>query len=134
MDIEEAPAPKHAGGRPPKYNPEICELVTKFCMLGCTDERLAELLGIATSTLYYWKNVHPEFLEAVKNGKELADVKVVESLYKEATSGNVTAGIFWLCNRQKDSWRQRQEHTGVNGGAIEHKHDIAFVIVDPAAS
>ena len=35
---------------------------------------------------------------------------------------DTTAGIFWLKNRQRDKWRDKQEH-GIEGGlTLNHKH------------
>ena len=110
---------KGPGGRPSKYRQEThCELAYKFSLLGATDEKIAELLNIAVSTLYEWKNSYEEFSEAIKNGKEIADAEVANSMYDQARNGNTTAGIFWLCNRQKDNWRQRQEIAGADGAAL----------------
>lgn len=116
-------------GRPTKYKEEYAELAYKFSLLGAIDAQLAQLLEISESTLNNWKHEHPEFLESIKRGKEIADVEVVEALRKraigysyeevkteESDQGNkrtvttkavipdTTAQIFWLRNRQPDKW------------------------------
>ena len=45
---------------------------------------------------------------ALKRGREASDERVVDSLYKNALGGNVTAQIFWLKNRRPDQWRDVQ--------------------------
>jgi len=45
---------------------------------------MAEFWGIQPSTFYYWRNAHPEFAEAMKVGKEIADDRVERSLYNRA--------------------------------------------------
>lgn len=126
---------RHSMARPTIYKEEYNEQVYKLCLLGHTDKELAEFFGIQESTLNLWKNKHPEFMESIKKGKEIADTKVVESLYKRATgyskmstqfatfkgritdrvdyteevAPDVTAGIFWLKNRQGRNWREKQE-------------------------
>lgn len=140
------PAEKHAGGRPTLYNPEKHpQQAYEMCLLGATDEQMARALGIATSTLYLWKNEHPQFSEAINEGKDIADAKVAASLYQRALGyshadvdirvvgqeiietpvikqypPDATSAIFWLKNRQKDQWRDRtvQEHSGPNEGPI----------------
>ena len=106
-----------------------------------TDEQIASNMGIATSTLYNWKNEHLEILEALKKGKEVVDIQVENALlkralgytYKETTREcdedgelkvtkvvtkevvpDATAQIFWLKNRRPDLWRDKQniEHSG----------------------
>jgi hypothetical protein len=127
--------PKGPGGRPSKYQQEThCDLAYKFSLLGATDEKIAELLNIAVSTLYEWKNTYEEFSEAIKNGKEIADAEVANSMYDQARNGNTTAGIFWLCNRQKDNWRQKQEISGPDGAALFQPVINVTTSADPVSS
>ena len=127
-------------GRPTKYDPKINRMVEKFCKLGATDKEIAELLDVSESTLYLWKNEHPEFSEALKKGKTLADAEVAEKLFCRAigyshpevdikvVDGEIiqtkltkhyppdtAAAIFWLKNRQKKKWRDKVE-TGFTDG------------------
>lgn len=71
-------------GRPTKYEEKFNEQVYKLCLLGATDEEIADFLEIATSTLYEWKNKYNKFSEAIKNGKIKADAEVAESLFNRA--------------------------------------------------
>ena len=59
------------------------------------------------STFCDWKNKHPEFSEALKRSKEVADFEVENALFKKAKMGDVTAQIFWLKNRQPRKWRDK---------------------------
>lgn len=77
---------------------------------GLSDEQIAHNLGIALSTLSDYKNKYPEFSEAIKRGKEVVDFEVENALYRTAMEGNVTAQIFWLKNRKKEQWREKQEY------------------------
>lgn len=130
--------------RPTDYKPDYCDQGYKLCLLGATDKDMAEFFEVDESTINNWKLAHPEFLESIKKGKQLADATVADRLFKRATGyeheevdvkmymGNIiktdltkhyppdtTAAIFWLKNRQKDKWRDRQEITGKDGEAIE---------------
>jgi hypothetical protein len=121
-------------GRPTQFKPEYCEQVEKLCKLGATDKQLAEFFDVAVDTIYNWKHKHPEFVDAIKNGKTIADMQVSNSLFKKATGYTVerekvvgkgetqkvvkvqidvepdtTAAIFWLKNRQPEYWRDRTE-------------------------
>lgn len=128
-----------AGGRPTKYKSEYAQQAEKICLLGATDEFLADYFEIAVSTLNVWKHEHKEFAESIKRGKHEADQKVAESLYKRATgyvhpetkiathegvitdtkefdkhyAPDPTAAIFWLKNRQPKVWRDKQHHDHV---------------------
>jgi hypothetical protein len=148
---KKAPARKTTKGRPTKYKAEYCEEVTRLCLLGLTDEQLAQYFEISVATLNTWKNTHPDFLEAIKDGKERADAKVGASLYNKALGytetikeekidkdgcvhevereihvpPDTTAAIFWLKNRRKDDWRD-QKQLSVDG-EITHNHRAVAV-------
>src|SRR5215471_18710453 len=105
------------GGRPTSYQPEYATVVEKLCLLGARDADLARAFDVSESTIDNWKAAHPEFLAALKAGRELADADVAHSLYRRALGDgdrppDVTACIFWLKNRRPDWWRDahRQEH------------------------
>ncbi len=127
---------KSAGGRPSSYKKEYAEQAKNLCLLGATDEFMANFFGVAVSTLNNWKLNHPEFLESLKAGKEFADAHVAQSLYKRATGyvtketkiasfegritdtldvdkhypPDTTAAIFWLKNRRPDLWRDKPDN------------------------
>ena len=104
-------------GRPTKYKAEFAALAETYCLMGATDEELAGFLKIDVSTLTRWKKAHPEFCTSISNGKEDADARIAASLYGKAMDGDTTACIFWLKNRRKQHWRDRQdlEHSGPGG-------------------
>lgn len=144
-------AAKSKGGRPSDFHPGMCDLVEKLCRLGATDEQIADFFGKSVSTINNWKNDHPEFLEAIKTGKIVADMQVANSLFKKATGYTIqmqktvgrgadmkvmtldvaiepdtTAAIFWLKNRAPDRWRDKQE--------IQHTHRIEAMTDDELAA
>lgn len=55
-----------------------------LAMEGLSDTQIAERMGIARSTYYKWKGEYEEFSDAIKMGKEPADAKVKQSLFKRA--------------------------------------------------
>lgn len=126
-------------GRPTAYKKEYAEQARKLCLLGHTDSELAQYFEVSESTINKWKLDHSEFSESIKKGKEFADGNVADRLYQRAMGyvapdidvrvienkivetplekyypPDTTAAIFWLKNRQKDKWRDKQEveHTG----------------------
>jgi len=106
---------------------------------GATVEEIADEMGVALSTIYKWRETHPEFSEALNESRALADMDVERTLYQRAMGGksretkkvieivdgqpqvkrveeterelapDVTACIFWLKNRQPQLWRDRQD-------------------------
>lgn len=133
-------------GRRTEYREEFAERAYQFCLLGATDKELATFFDVSEKTVNTWKKQHPEFLQSIKKGKEIADATVADRLFKRATGyehpdthisvfmgeatitptikhypPDTTACIFWLKNRQKDKWRDKRETevTGENGGPIQ---------------
>jgi hypothetical protein len=127
-------------GRPSEFKPEYVEQAKKLCHLGATDDEMADFFSVHRSTIYRWKLDYPEFCDAIKSAKEIADERVERSLYQKATGYNyteeqaikikkaqheeevevvevekhspadTTAAIFWLKNRRKAEWRDKHDH------------------------
>ena len=120
-----------AGGRPTTYRPENAEISRNACMLGATNETLAERFEVCRRTIDNWIATIPEFSDAVRQGREVADQAVVSALFARATGmeqkmtkvfchrgqpvtadytvrlpPDVRACIFWLRNRRPEEWRE----------------------------
>lgn len=78
-----------------------------WAMDGLTNEQIAHNIGINVKTLWEWSEKHLPIRNALKKGREVADIHVENTLYKLACAGNVTAIIFWLKNRRPDKWRDK---------------------------
>lgn len=119
-------------GRKSKYDTIDLVKLEDLAGKGFIDEELAHLLGIHPATLYRYKH-RSEFSEALKRGKATMDEKVIHALHLNALGGfrvgvkeryrrgqliekhetfakpDVIAQIFWLKNRRKEDWRDRQD-------------------------
>lgn len=142
-------------GRPTEFIPSFCEDAKKLCLLGATDDDLADFFGIAKKTVYAWQEKYPEFSHSIKAGKARADAEVAHSLffrargyehkavkifadaktgsqhvvdYTERYPPDTVAGIFWLKNRRPDLWRDKQdfEHSNPPGRPIETKSTVTL--------
>lgn len=130
-----------AGGRPSDFKAEFCQKAQQLCESGATDAELADYFEVSTRTIYRWKAEYPEFCQAIKSGKDVADERVERSLYHKAVgysheavkifmpagapepvyapytehvAPDTTAAIFWLKNRRGEHWRDKSE--------IHHRH------------
>ncbi len=139
---------KKKNGRPTKYKPEFENQALILAEKGFTDKEVAKVFGVTEATITGWKKKYPQFFASLKKGKEIADQKVVQSLYQRALgyshpevhitayggsvtktniikhyAPDVTACIFWLKNRDKENWRDKvdYEHGGPDGGPITVK-------------
>ena len=74
-------------GRKSKYEtnvqPRLLEIAA-WCRDGLTDKEIAERLDINIDTFYVYKNKYTEFSDTLKETKEIADIKVENSLNKNA--------------------------------------------------
>ena len=121
-------------GRPTLYKPENGELARKFCMLGATNDDLADCFEVSRSTIDGWIATIPEFAEGMRQGRDEADAGVVEKLYSRAMGysyetkkvllcrgepvtvphtvhypPDIRACIFWLRNRRPRHWLEKAE-------------------------
>lgn len=105
---------------------------------GLTDEQIFKNLGISRDTFYKYKEKYADFSDALKKGKEVADIEVENALFKRAIGykykevikevkeidgkkstyvkevikempGDVGAQIFWLKNRKSSKWKDKQD-------------------------
>ena len=51
---------------------------------GLTDEQICKNLGIVKDTFYKYKEKYTDFSDALKKGKEVADIEVENALFKRA--------------------------------------------------
>lgn len=125
-------------GRPSSYKPEYVDQAKALAWQGATDAEMADYFQVTVSTFSLWKVRYPEFSEALKENKSIADDRVERSLYQRALGytcdetdvrvidnqvvmtpmikhypPDTTAAIFWLKNRRKEEWRDKSE-TDVN--------------------
>jgi hypothetical protein len=134
-------------GRPSSYDPAYANQAEKLCLLGATDQEIADFFEVDVRTIYRWKHDHEEFCQALKGGKEAADERVERSLYQRAigyeqeevkifmpggasepvyapfrakVAPDVTAAIFWLKNRRSQEWRDVTKHEST----VTHRYDL----------
>ncbi|MRU94799.1 helix-turn-helix domain-containing protein [Staphylococcus aureus] len=103
---------------------------------GLTDEQIARNLGVSKHTLIKWKKNIPDFLDAIKKGKEVSDYELENALHKRAVGyyyeeetvtnkgevvkikkyehANPTSLIFALKNRLPHKYRDKAEQEITN--------------------
>lgn len=86
---------------------------------GLTNEQIASNMEIAVSTLWEWRKKSPKISNALKIGKDEADIQVENALYKAALEGNTTAMIFWLKNRRSKEWRDKIQQKITTESAVK---------------
>ena len=86
---------------------------------GLTNEQIASNMDIVVSTLWEWRKKSPKISNALKIGKDEADIQVENALYKAALEGNTTAMIFWLKNRRSKEWRAKIQQEITTESAVK---------------
>ncbi len=116
-----------------EYRPEYCKIAVQTLAEGFSVMGLAGKLGVTKQTLYNWRERYPEFDEAIKQGQAGAVFWWEQRARDSAAGGkgNPATIIFGLKNRAADEWRDRIEHTGADGGAIETVSRIEYTVVRP---
>ncbi|WP_331373789.1 hypothetical protein [Sinorhizobium chiapasense] len=133
------PDPRNYGGRPSEWDERNLAIARTLAELGATDLEISQAFEVSIRTIHRWKLQYPEFREALEMGKDAADRKVEDSLFKRATGysfdsekivviegeaqrveiiehvpPDVKAGMWWLQNRRPGTWRD-----------VKHiKHDV----------
>ena len=136
--------------RPEKWDDKFLHIARHACLLGATDQEIADMLEVSVRTIYYWRSSKPEFAEALANGKDIADERVERSLYQKAIgyeqdevkifmpggstepvyapyrakiAPDTTAAIFWLKNRRSGEWRDKRD-VDMNHGVQDSLSDL----------
>lgn len=127
----------------PQFKPEYVEQARKLYRKGWTDREVADFFEVSRQTVQNWMVASPEFARVRKDAKAAADELVKDSLYERARGyeipvekifckdgvvtrvltrehvpASVSAGKYWLSNRDPNRWKDRQEITGANGEAL----------------
>lgn len=97
---------------------------------GLTNEQIASNMSIGITTLWEWRKKSAKIANALKTGKDEADLQVENALYKEALKGNTTAIIFWLKNRKPSEWRDKVQQEITTESAVKLVIDNGTLEVD----
>ncbi len=127
-----------------EFKPEFVPQARMLYRKGWTDREVAEFFGIHEATIRSWAAGCPEFARVRQDAKDVADERVERSLYERALGydidtekvfhtkdtgvvramtkthipAEVAAAKYWLENRDRRRWRNRQEITGADGAPL----------------
>jgi len=140
---------KRGRGHPSPYKVDFVDQAYHLARLGATDADLGKAFKVTVSTIRNWKQSHPNFLLALKRGKDDHDTEIIEGSLRARATGydcietkvfndkengiitkdvikhyapDVTAIIFWLKNRQPDRWRDKR-HQEYEEAATDSRPD-----------
>lgn len=121
-------------GRPTAYDPEFCDLVIQYGADGKSLMWMAAAFAVHRDTMYEWMAAHPEFSDAMKRARALAQ-QWWEDAGQAALSQPGFNGSMWgknMAARFAEDWREKSETalTGAGGGPLEIK-EIRRTVIDP---
>lgn len=107
-------------GRKSTYLPLYATQAKNLCLLnqGITDEEMARFFEITVSCLNNWKLRYPEFVAAIREGKEVANTQVVAALYKRAVGG------FYLGQKEV---KLKREEFNAEGKLVKKYEEVKVV-------
>lgn len=133
-------------GLPPSavYLPDERQLCYMLAARGASDAEIEQLCGVQPGTMKKWRELYPDLDKAIEHGRLKPDAEVLYQTYRNATGfeyeedqavggreatilrvrryarPSVEAQKFWLINRQREQWKQRESHEvgGPNGKGI----------------
>lgn len=103
------------------------EQVRKLAAQGMSEVQIAQSLGISPSTITRRKRDCDHFERALREGRAAGIRAVTNSLFQAATDPdrpNVAAATFYLRNRDRGNWSDRQEHDVSGHISHDHAHDV----------
>ena len=122
-------------GRPSDYKEEFCQTVVECGKQGMSLVEIACELGVVRSTLQLWEANIPEFSVAMAKARELSQAWWEKTgrvgMIEEPGGVKLNASIYSrsMAARFPADWRENSklEHTGKDGGPIEHKTVVEYV-------
>ena len=111
----------------PQFQPtdEDRALVEQLAAFGIPVESMTLFVKDKAGKSISEKTLRKHFAKELDQGELKANVKVAQTLFKKAISGDTTSMIFWLKTRAR--WKespQRVELTGKDGGPVEQKTTV----------
>lgn len=116
------------------YKKSFLKMAAVMGAAGFTEAEVAAYFEVTDRTIRNWKAQHPDFADALRIGKEIADNRVEQSLYHMALGYDVAAeeikvidgkivrvqtvkhipaapmaAIAWLNNRRRGQWQRNPE-------------------------
>lgn len=108
---------------PRKYDPKLCKIAMQILAEGKSLAAICAKLDIARSTLYEWRDIHPEFKYALDCGLQKAQA-ALEQIGMDGIVGNYekfngSSWIFTMKNRFRDDYAEDKEEKSNSQHLIE---------------
>lgn len=127
------------------FLPNLEQISKIIALQGATDDEIEIICNVSKGTVKRWRKLYPSFDEAIREGRTACDAEMLWAVFKtgigfeyseeQAVGGrepcvmivkrkalpSIAAQKYWLKNRQRNYWPDRNEVTGANGEPINGK-------------
>jgi len=124
--IPKPTATKHPGGRPSTYRPELGQELIEAMAGGLSAEAAAAKVGIGARTVFKWQRQHPEFMQAIQEGRHQAllfwEQRAIAVAHGKPGNAQLIALALKNRSRAASGWHhdiQKTELTGADGAPIQ---------------
>ena len=127
---------KRPVGRPTLYNAAMCAEVIELGKIGKSVEQIASIMGFSIRVLYQWRDVHPDFMQAMEDAKqyeqywweEQAQAYLIEN--KDSDKINTSLWSRSMAARFPKKYREstKTEITGADGAPLLEGIQVTFVM------
>ncbi len=101
-------------GRPTLYKPEYCDQVIPLLKQGMSIEEIGLEFDVGYTTIYEWMNVHPEFSNAIKRGREFSKAWWMRRGRTDLENKDFSATLWYMNMKNRFGWADKQEITQNN--------------------
>lgn len=121
-------------GRPTIYTPDIGERILAIMSEGLSLVAAAAECDVGRSTVYRWKEEHPDFRDTVNLAMSKRQAFLERRLYSATEGPVVTSSIFALKNAGPEDWRDKREveHSGAVDTSSKEQRDAAVAAASRA--
>ena len=129
-----SPAMMASRGNKIDITPEMLQKVEDLAAQGLNQAQIARCLGMSPETMTNKKKESDQLLLALKKGAAKGLDVVTNALFESAQTGNITAQIFYLKNRDPENWRDAQQQAAIqiNLGKLSDTQLLDELRDDPA--
>lgn len=110
-----------SAGRPTAYTPDIGDRILAIMAEGLSLTAAAAECDVGRSTVYRWKDEHPEFRDTVNLAMAKRQNFLERRLLTSDSGPVVTSSIFALKNAGPEDWRDKREVEHSGGVEVSNK-------------
>jgi len=118
--------PKHPGGRPTKYRPEMCDVVVAMMKDGCSKHEICAYLDIDYQTFLNYQSNHKEFFDAIKRGDCLSQAWWERNGRENLVNREFSYTGWYMNMRNRFGYSDKQEIKQETSHKIEGSSVVTF--------